>query len=135
DLARLHARRAWRPRDGREGDVPLRRAVRVSPCPSRRREGEGDMTTRLLVATVVTSVLASIAGAAGPDAEVIARVTGLQPEVKNAVAKVSVPRSDLAVTVDGIKMQPFQGFTSWAAFAKSGKETVVMGDLTLTEDE
>jgi uncharacterized protein DUF1259 len=46
-----------------------------------------------------------------------------------------VPRSDLAVTVDGVKMQPFQGFTSWAAFAGGGSQTVVMGDLTLAEDE
>ena len=43
----------------------------------------------------------------GPDTDVIARVTALQPDVKNGVAKVSVPRSDLAVTVDGIKMSPF----------------------------
>jgi len=32
-------------------------------------------------------------------------------------------------------MQPFQGFTSWAAFTGSGAKTVVMGDLTLAEDE
>ena len=84
---------------------------------------------------MLAGVLTRAAGAAGPEADVIARVTGVQPEVKNGVAKVSVPRSDLAVTVDGVKMQPFQGFTSWAAFAGSGGKTVVMGDLTLAEDE
>jgi Domain of Unknown Function (DUF1259) len=73
--------------------------------------------------------------AAGPEADVIARVTGLEPEVKNGVAKVSAPRSDVAVTVDGVKMQPFQGFTSWAAFTGDGAKAVVMGDLTLTEDQ
>src|SRR5690348_3373877 len=78
---------------------------------------------------------AALAAASGPDADVIARVTGLQPEVTNGVAKVSAPRTDLAITVDGVKMQPFQGFTSWAAFAASGGQTVVMGDLTLAEDE
>jgi hypothetical protein len=79
----------------------------------------------------------STAFAAGtdPDTDVIARVTGLQPDVKNGVAKVSVPRSDLSVTVDGIKMSPFQGFTSWAAFTGSGTNAVVMGDMTLVEDE
>jgi len=51
--------------------------------------------------------------AVGPDTDTIAKLTALQPEVKNGVAKVSVPRTDLAVTVDGLKMQPFQGFTSW----------------------
>ena len=62
-------------------------------------------------------------------------MTGLPPDVKNDVARISVPRSDLTVTVDGVTMQPFQGFTSWAAFAGSGSRTVVMGDLTLAEDE
>jgi len=91
---------------------------------------------KLVLATIILAAVSSgIAGAAGPDADVIARVTGLQPEVKNGVAKISVPRSDLSVTVDGVKMQPFQGFTSWAAFAGSGDKAVVMGDLTLAEDE
>ncbi len=90
----------------------------------------------LVLATIMLAAVSSgRAGAAGPDTDVIARVTGLQPEVKNGVAKISVPRSDLPVTVDGVKMQPFQGFTSWAAFAGSGDRAVVMGDLTLAEDE
>ncbi len=78
---------------------------------------------------------AALAAEAGPDTDVIARVTALQPDVKNGVAKVSVPRSDLAATADGIKMSPFQGLTSWAAFTGSGAKTVVMGDMTLVEDE
>src|SRR5262252_3431068 len=90
----------------------------------------------LRMALIVVAVI-GIAGAAetGPDTEVIAHITALQPDVKNGVAKVSVPRSDLAVTVDGIKMSPFQGFTSWAAFTGSGANTVVMGDMTVVEDE
>ena len=70
-----------------------------------------------------------------PDADVISRITGLEPDVKNGVAKVSAPRADLTVTVDGVRMQPFQGLASWAAFTGSGAETVVMGDLTPAEDE
>src|SRR5262252_8821197 len=90
----------------------------------------------LRMALIVVAVI-GIAGAAetGPDTEVIAHITALQPDVKNGVAKISVPRSDLAVAVDGIKMSPFQGFTSWAAFAGSGANTVVMGDMTVVEDE
>jgi len=86
-------------------------------------------------ALILFGLAAAAVAAEGPDADVIARVTGLQPEVKNSVAKVSVPRSDLGVTVDGIKMSPFQGFTSWAAFTGSGAKTVVMGDMTVVEDE
>jgi hypothetical protein len=93
------------------------------------------MGKRMFATMMLAGVLSGAAGAAGPEADLIARVTGLQPEVKNGVAKVSVPRSDLAVTVDGVKMQPFQGFTSWAAFEGSGNKAVVMGDLTLAEDE
>ena len=91
----------------------------------------------MLRMALIVVALVGVANAAetGPDVEVIARITALQPEVKNGVAKVSLPRSDLAVTVDGSKMSPFQGFTSWAAFAGSGAKTVVMGDMTLVEDE
>jgi hypothetical protein len=88
-----------------------------------------------ITAAFVSSIIVSAALAAGPDTDVIARVTGLQPDVKNGVGKVSVPRSDLAVTVDGVRMSPFQGFTSWAAFTGSGAKAVVMGDMTLAEDE
>jgi len=73
--------------------------------------------------------------AAGPDAGLIGRITGLEPEVKAGVVKVSVPRTALTITVDGVKMDPFQGFTSWAVFQGSGDRTMVMGDLTLAEDE
>ena len=48
---------------------------------------------------------------------------------------MSAPRWDITVTVDGVKMQPFQGFTSSAAFTGGGAKAVVMGDLTLTEDQ
>jgi hypothetical protein len=42
------------------------------------------------------------------------------------------------VTVDGWKMAPFQGLTSWAGFVagqKAGVEAMVMGDLVVFEDE
>jgi hypothetical protein len=92
------------------------------------------MIRRVLLLLLLALGKSSLA-ADTPDAGVIARITGLQPDVKNGVAKVSAPRADLTVTVDGLKMQPFQGFTSWAAFTGSGAKTVVMGDLTLAEDE
>ena len=92
------------------------------------------MIRRTLVVLALVLVAPSLAADA-PDAELIARVTGVRPDVKGGVAKISVPRSDLTVTVDSVKLQPFQGLTSWAAFQVAGKETVVMGDLTLAEDE
>jgi hypothetical protein len=83
------------------------------------------LQTTLILLGIAGAALA--APAAGPDTAVIARITGLRPDVSNGVAKVSVPRSDVAVTVDGVKMSPFQGFTSWAAFTGSGAKAVVMG--------
>jgi len=52
------------------------------------------------------------------------------------VYKVTFPRNDVSIAVDGRKMEPFMGFTSWAAF-QPGKaaEAMVMGDLVLFEDE
>ncbi|MBL8234049.1 MAG: DUF1259 domain-containing protein [Bryobacterales bacterium] len=53
------------------------------------------------------------------------------------VYRVAFPRTDLAVTVEGRPLHPFQGVTSWAAFtpdAHSG-QLMVMGDLVLFEDE
>jgi hypothetical protein len=46
-----------------------------------------------------------------------------------------VPRGDIGAVIDGVKMQPFQGLTSWAAFQSAGGKTVVMGDLTMTQNE
>lgn len=50
--------------------------------------------------------------------------------------KVTFPRTDVKVTVEGRAMAPFLGFSSWAAFtpdAHSG--LMVMGDVVLLEDE
>ena len=54
---------------------------------------------------------------------------------KEGVFKVSVPRSDLAVTAAGVKLTPPMGLTSWAAFKKVGNHTVVMGDTVVLEDQ
>ncbi|MBI3770750.1 MAG: DUF1259 domain-containing protein [Deltaproteobacteria bacterium] len=90
---------------------------------------------QVVAVAVMVAGCASIAVAEGPNADVIAKITGLQPEVKNGIATVRVPRSDISVVVDGVTMTPFQGLTSWAAFEQAGDKTMVMGDLTLTEDQ
>src|SRR5229473_773382 len=51
------------------------------------------------------------------------------------VYKVSLPRSDLKVTVGGVELKPALALGSWVAFKKAGDMTLVMGDLVLTEDE
>jgi len=52
------------------------------------------------------------------------------------VYKVSFPRTDVRVTIEGRPMPPFLGLTSWAAFTSDPHgEVMVMGDLVLFEDE
>ena len=51
------------------------------------------------------------------------------------VYKVSLPRSDLKVTVGGVELKPALALGSWVAFKKNGDMTMVMGDLVLAEDE
>lgn len=71
------------------------------------------------------------------DTTKIETLTGVKGKLDAAenVFKVSVPRTDLAVTVAGVKMIPAMGLTSWAAFKPAGDRVIVMGDIVLQEDQ
>ena len=71
------------------------------------------------------------------DTAKIEQLTGGKGELnaQEGVFKVSVPRTDLAVTAAGVKMTPPMGLTSWAAFQQAGTQTMVMGDIVLLEDQ
>jgi hypothetical protein len=76
--------------------------------------------------------------AAAIDPRALEAATGGKAEVADSVVRVSFPRDDVKVEVDGWTMPPFMGLTSWAAFSpgmKPGVEAMVMGDLVLFEDE
>ncbi len=50
--------------------------------------------------------------------------------------KYSLPRTDLAVTLDGVRLKPALALGSWVAFKRtSDGNAVAMGDLVLTEAE
>ncbi len=51
------------------------------------------------------------------------------------VYKVSLPRTDLKVSVGGVQVKAPLALGSWVAFKKMGNMAMVMGDLVLTEDE
>jgi hypothetical protein len=52
------------------------------------------------------------------------------------VIKFSFPRSDLSVTVGSVTLKPALALGGWVAFKETGLgQTMVMGDLVLTEDE
>jgi hypothetical protein len=84
---------------------------------------------------IVALLAAAGPAAATPDAARIGEVTGLPCELADGVAKVAKPRADIGAIVDGRPLKPVQGVTSWAAFAPSGKTTMVMGDIVLLEHE
>ena len=71
------------------------------------------------------------------DTAKIEQLTGVKGELndKEGVFKVSVPRTDLAVTAAGVTLTPPMGLTSWAAFHQAGDQTMVMGDIVLLEDQ
>jgi hypothetical protein len=73
------------------------------------------------------------------DAGRIAAATGGKAETSDGVVRVTFPRDDVRVEVDGwAKVSPFMGLTSWTAFVPAEKpqvEAMVMGDLVLFEDE
>src|SRR5215470_17762199 len=52
------------------------------------------------------------------------------------VARFNMPRKDLHVTVAGTEVKPGLALGAWAAFHYVGEnDTMIMGDLVLTEDE
>jgi hypothetical protein len=71
------------------------------------------------------------------DTAKIDQLTGMTGKLDKAesVFKVSHPRTDLNVTVAGVKMAPEMGLTSWTGFEAAGDQVMVMGDIVLLEDQ
>ena len=72
------------------------------------------------------------------DTAQIEQVTGLKGTFNKDenVFKVSMPRTDVKIQVDGWAMPPFMGLTSWAAFTPAHDgQTMMMGDTVVFEDE
>jgi len=71
------------------------------------------------------------------DTAKIDQITGLKGKLneKEAVYKVTSPRGDVKVAIDGWTMPPFMGLGTWAAFTGENDKAMVMGDTVLFEDE
>jgi len=94
---------------------------------------------RALMLLVAAVYAGPVQAQPGPlDTARIEEITGLkgtwsEPE---GVFKVTSPRSDTKIGVDGWTMPPFMGLTSWAAFQfRQAGKSMVMGDLVLFQDE
>ncbi len=53
----------------------------------------------------------------------------------DGACKFGFPRSDLKVTVEGVRVRPTLALGSWVAFSSPGPDAMLMGDLVLTENE
>src|ERR1041385_8779747 len=95
-------------------------------------------SSAVLIVLCAAPGVTSFAAANKLDTARIEQLTGLKGTFNEAegVFKVSAPRTDVKVSVDGWQMPPFMGLTSWAAFIQGKKaEAMVAGDLVLFEDE
>jgi hypothetical protein len=95
-----------------------------------------------LISWVVASLMSTSVSLYGTQAQTVADWKAVELALGKAgtiqpgdVYKVSLPRSDLKVTVAGLKLKPALALGSWVAFKNSAGMTKVMGDLVLTEDE
>src|SRR5438105_12981638 len=79
----------------------------------------------------------SLSALATLDTAKIDNVTGLKGKLneKEGVYKVTFPRDDVKIVVDGWTMPPFMGLGTWAAFTETKDGAMVMGDTVLFEDE
>jgi len=77
------------------------------------------------------------ASMAALDTAKIDQITGLKgkPNEKENTYKVTFPRDDVKVTVDGWTMPPFMGLGTWATFTETKDGAMVMGDTVLFGDE
>jgi hypothetical protein len=94
------------------------------------------MKVTLFSLAIVASLAAvSDAHAQGAWDKVAAALGKTGTEMPGQVYRVSFPRTDLKVSVDGVEIKPAFALGGWLAFKSMGAEDMVMGDLVLTESE
>jgi hypothetical protein len=91
----------------------------------------------LLIQTTILLGIISSAFPADLDTARIDQLTGLKGKFneKEGAYKVTFPRNDVKIVVDGWTMPPFIGLGTWAAFTPTKDGAMVMGDTVLFEDE
>src|SRR5215475_13881650 len=90
-----------------------------------------NLLTTLLCFASITVTSATL------DTAKIDQITALKGKFneKEGVYRVTFPRDDVKVVVDGWTMPPFMGLGTWAAFTETKDGAMVMGDTVLFEDE
>lgn len=65
----------------------------------------------------------------------IDQALGRSGQMQGDVYRVAFPRTDLSVTLDGVKLRSGFALGSWGAFRSAGADAIAHGDLVLTEAE
>ena len=89
---------------------------------------------RLMIASLAL-FSAAAASAAEPDWSKVDSVFARPAAVSGTVHRYGLPRSDLKVSLDGVALKAGFALGGWVAFAPMGDQTMMMGDLVLTESE
>jgi hypothetical protein len=69
------------------------------------------------------------------DTSAIELIMGIKGKSNNGEYKITVPQNDLSVEVDGFKIIPAMGLSTWIDFAPSPAGVMIMGDIILTETD
>jgi len=98
--------------------------------------GAGLSLTQLLVALFTALLAAGAALAESLDAAAIGKGAGAEARTTpDGVVRIAWSRADVAVTVDGVRLDAAAGLGSWAAFKPAASGAIVMGDTVVFEDE
>ena len=88
-----------------------------------------------LIASVFAASLAAGANAQEIDWQKVDDAFGRKPAVSGDVHRYGFPRSDLAVTLDGVTIKPALALGGWIAFKPAHDGAMAMGDLVLLDTE
>jgi Domain of Unknown Function (DUF1259) len=88
-----------------------------------------------LVASVLSASIGAAANAQEVDWQKVDDAFGRKPAVSGDVHRYGFPRTDLAVTLDGVAIKPALALGGWVAFKPAHGGAMVMGDLVLLETE
>ncbi len=92
---------------------------------------------RLLTVSIAALALtaAPLAAQTSLNTSAIDQALGRSGQMQGGVYRVSFPRTDLTVSVGGVKLRTGFALGSWGAFHMVGSEAIADGDLVLTETE
>jgi hypothetical protein len=88
-----------------------------------------------LLASLLSVSLITVASAQEIDWRKVDETLGRKPAVSGDVHRYGFPRTDLAVTLDGVTIKPALALGGWVAFKPAHGGVMAMGDLVLLESE